>query len=211
MAFRAVRDAPPPGRDAADDARTVAAGPPGERPSGRDAVDSAAVAAGGSPPSVADDAQTVAVSSPGERPSETTDLGPSGGGGVGDAREDQKPPPQRPQRQFEDGMGDGSDVETTLGSADLLGEADEGDEDEGGRSGTEDAQPEAAAEDAAAAACSPMSPATQTLNRLSKFGSQEGGAELCICLLSNGAEDNAGGGGGGVSGMPMERMTREMI
>ena len=77
-------------------------------------------------------------------------------------------------------MGDGSDVETTLGSADLLGEADEGDEDEGGRSGTEDAQPEAAAEDAAAAACSPMLPATQTLNRLSKFGSQEGGSKLCI-------------------------------
>ena len=31
---------------------------------------------------------------------------------------------------------------------------------------------------------SPLSPATQTLNRLSKMGSQEGGAELCIHLLN---------------------------
>mmetsp|Transcript_7356 Transcript_7356/g.17113 ORF Transcript_7356/g.17113 Transcript_7356/m.17113 type:complete len:1167 (+) Transcript_7356:119-3619(+) len=35
---------------------------------------------------------------------------------------------------------------------------------------------------------SPVSPATQTLNRLSKLGSQEGGAELCIRLLNKSHE-----------------------
>ena len=42
-----------------------------------------------------------------------------------------------------------------------------------------------------------LSPATQTLDRLANFGSQQGGAELCIHLLANAAAERIGEGNKG--------------
>ena len=109
-----------------------------------------------------------------------------------DAEGEESPPRQRGD-PFQDGMEEeeeesDSDATTLGGSVDLL--ADDGDDaKERSKDGAKDGSERADAANAAPspAILSPTSPATQTLDRLSKFGSQEGGAELCIHLLPNAA------------------------
>ncbi|KAL9188122.1 hypothetical protein ACHAXT_006500 [Thalassiosira profunda] len=105
---------------------------------------------------------------------------------------------------------DGSDATTLGGSEDLLADASQdNDDNSGGGNAKSNARGnqngEAPNAHPSALLLSPISPATQTLDRLSHYGSQEGGAELCLHLLGSGSkkgsgnnnDDEEGGGNGG--------------